>query len=212
MISIPFDCKKLASIVFIFSFVPQFANAQVPSHPWSIQAYGFAVRYHADMGYLPGAGVGLNLARGIAQNRLAIIAGVEYTAAAQTVMLIGGSSTSRVDLYRSFMALRGNWRQKQKSRWAFHLELQSGWLFLRPRPWTIDTGAPGRITFQPKAEIKFAPAWSGGATFRVVERLQVFLSVKQSFSRFARRQINVEATTMVWRPYWHYGAGLSWHF
>ena len=212
MIFMLFGYQKFASIVLLLFWTQQFANAQIPPHPWSVQAYGFAVRYHADMGYLPGAGVGLSLTRGIAQNRLAILAGVEYTAAAQALMLIGGSSTSLVDSYRSFMALRGAWRPKPKSRCAFHLELQAGWLFLRPRAWTLDAGALGPITFAPKAETKFAPAWSSGATFRVVECLQVFLSVKQNFSRFARRQIEVEATTMVWRPYWHYGAGLSWHF
>jgi hypothetical protein len=207
----PFCCRKFSSIVFIFFFIHRLANAQVPSLQ-ERSAYGFAARYHADMGYLSGAGVGLNITRGIASNRFAGVVGVEYATATQTLVLVGGSSKHHIDLYRGFIALRGNWRPKPKSRLACHLELQSGWLFLRPRAWTLDAGVLGRITFQPKAEAKFAPAWSGGAAFRVVERMQVFLSVKQNFSRFARRQIDVYATTMVWRPYWHYRAGLSWHF
>src|SRR5574341_2537399 len=98
----PLCCRKFSRIVFIFFFIHQLANAQVPSPPWSVQAYGFAARYHADMGYLSGAGVGLNITRGIASNRFASVVGVEYAAATQTLMLVGGSSKSHTDLYRSF--------------------------------------------------------------------------------------------------------------
>jgi hypothetical protein len=85
-------------------------------------------------------------------------------------------------------------------------------LFLRSRPWTFGAGTFGKIKFSPKSEANPALGWSGGAAFRVIERMAVLLFVKQNFSRFAQRQIGVAETTKVWRPRWHFAAGLSWQF
>ncbi|MCI0694854.1 hypothetical protein L0337_22955 [candidate division KSB1 bacterium] len=201
-------------IFFLFSSRPsiQPVFADTTKHSWGLQVYGFATRYHHVIEYLPGAGVGLAIERRIAQNQLAIAAGVEYARAAQVLTLIGGSKKIHTDLYQSFVAARGEWQPRRQSRLAFVLELQTGVLLLRSRPWTFDAGTFGKIQFSPKSEAKLALAWSGGAAFRVSERVAVLLFVKQNFSRFAQRQIGVAEKPKAWRPRWHFAAGLSWQF
>lgn len=188
------------------------ALADVTKPPWSLQVYGFATRYHHAIEYLPGAGVGLAVERRIVRNQFAIAAGVEYTRATQVLTLIGGSKEIYTDLYQSFIAARGIWQPRRQSRLTFVLELQTGVLWLRSRPWTFDAGTFGKIQFSPKGEAKLALGWSGGAAFRVSVRVAVLLFVKQKFSRFAQRQIGVAETPKVWRPYWLFAAGLSWQF
>ncbi|MGH7599322.1 MAG: hypothetical protein ACREOI_23430 [bacterium] len=206
--------KILCGLIFLISHQPAIrpAFADVPSRPWSLQVYGFATRYHSALDYLPGAGVGLTVGRQIARNQLAVATGVEYTRATQILMLIGGSKEIHTDLYQSFVAARGAWQPRRRSRLTFLLELQTGLLLLRSQPWTFDAGIFGKRTFSSKSEAKLALSWSGGAAFRVIDRLAVLLFVKQKFSRFAQRQIGVTETTKVWRPLWHFAAGLSWQF
>lgn len=189
---------------------PAFADAT--KHPWGLQVYGFATRYQSVIDYLPGAGVGLAIERRIARCQFAVAAGMEYTRVTQIFTLVGGSQKIHTDLYQSFVAARGEWQPRRQSRLAFVLELQTGVLLLRSRPWTFDAGTFGKIQFSPKSEAKLALAWSGGAAFRVTERVAVLLFVKQNFSRFAQRQIGVAETPKVWRPYWHFAAGMSWRF
>ncbi len=188
------------------------AFADVTKHLWGLQVHGFTTRYHSVIDYLPGAGVGLAIERRLARNQFAIAAGVEYTCATQVFTLVGGSQEIHTDLYQSFVAARGAWQPRRQSRLAFVLELQTGLLFLRSRPWTFDAGTFGKIRFSSMGAAKLALGWSGGAAFRVTERMAVLLFAKQSFSRFAQRQIGAEATTKAWRPHWHYAAGLSWQF
>jgi hypothetical protein len=206
--------KILFGLIFFLFHQPASrpAFADVPSRPWSLQVYGYATRYHSGIDYLPGAGVGLTFERRIARNQFAVAAGVEYTRATQALMLIGGSKEIHTDLYQSFVAARGVWQPRRQSRLAFMFELQTGLLLLHSQPWTFDAGTFGKIQFSPKSEAKLALGWSGGAAFRVIERVAVLLFVKQKFSRFAQRQIGVAETPKVWRPYWHFAAGLSWQF
>ncbi len=206
--------KILFGLIFSLSHQPAIrpAFADVPSRPWSLQVYGFATRYHSALDYLPGAGVGLTMGRQIVRNQLAVAAGVEYTRAAQALTLVGGSKEVHTDLYQGFVAARGAWQPRRQSRLTFLVELQTGLLLLRSQPWTFDAGIFGKRTFSSKSEAKLALGWSGGAAFRVIERMAVLLFVKQNFSRFAQRQIGVAETTKVWRPRWHFAAGLSWQF
>jgi hypothetical protein len=184
--------------------------AEVAKHPWGLQIYGFATRYHHLIEYLPGSGVGLAVERRIVRNQFAVAAGIEYTRAAQALTLIGGSTEIHTDLYQSFVAARGIWRPRRQSRLALVLELQTGVLLLRSQPWTFDAGTFGKIKFNSKSEAKLALGWSGGAAFRVSERMAVLLFVKQEFSRFVQRQIGEAATPEAWRPRWNFAAGLSW--
>jgi hypothetical protein len=188
------------------------AFAGATKHPWGLQVYGFATRYHSAIDYLPGAGVGLVVERRIARNLLAGAAGVEYTRARQAFTLIGGAQEIYTDLYQGFVATRGAWQPRRRSRLTFMLELQAGLLFLRSQPWTFDAGTFGKRPFSSKSEAKLALGWSGGAAFRVIERMAVLLFVKQNFSRFAQRQITVAETKKRWRPRWQFAAGLSWQF
>lgn len=206
--------KILFGLLFFFShqYVSRPAFADVPSRPWNLQVYGYATRYHSGIDYLPGAGIGLIVERRIARNHFAVAAGVEYTRAAQVLTLIGGSQEIHTDLYQSFVAARGTWRPRRQSRLAFTLELQSGLLFLRSRPWTFDAGTFGKINFHSKHEVKLALGWGGGASFRVIKRMAVLLFVKQKFSRFAQQQSGATETRPAWRPYWNFAAGLSWSF
>ena len=185
------------------------AFAKVTKHPWGLQVYGFATRYHHRIEYSPGAGVGLAIERRIARSQFAVAAGVEYTRAAQVLTLVGGSKEIHTDLYQSFVSARGVWQPRRQSRLAIVLELQTGVLLLRSGPWTFDAGTFGKIKFNSKSEVKLALGWSGGAVFRVSERMAVLLFVKQNFSRFAQRQIGVLETPNSWRPRWNFAAGLS---
>ncbi|MGH7453202.1 MAG: hypothetical protein ACRENG_17765 [bacterium] len=206
--------KILFGLIFFLSHHPAIrpACADIPLRLWSLQVYGFATRYHSAIDYLPGAGVGLAVERRIARNQLAVAAGVEYTRAAQAFTLVGGSKEVYTDLYQGFVAARGAWQPRRRSRLTFMLELQTGLLFLRSQPWTFDAGTFGKRTFSSKGEAKLALGCGGSAAFRVIERMAVLLFVKQNFSRFAQRQIGVAETTKVWRPRWHFAAGLSWQF
>jgi hypothetical protein len=208
---------RLLTLVLLIFFVSclsaiQSVFAEVTRHPWGLQVYGFATRYHHLIEYLPGAGVGLAIERRITRNQFAVAAGMEYTRAAQALTLIGGSNEIHTDLYKSFVAARGIWRPRRQSRLALVLELQTGVLLLRSQPWTFDAGTFGKIKFNSKSEAKLALGWSGGAAFRVSERMAVLLFVKQDFSRFAHRQIGVAETPEVWRSRWNFAAGLSWQF
>lgn len=196
-------------IFFLFNR-PVFADVTKPS--WGLQVYGFATRYDHVIEYLPGAGVGLAIERRIARNHFAVAAGIEYTRAMQALTLIGGSKEIHTDLYQSFVAARGAWQPRRQARLIFLLELQTGVLLLRSRPWTFDAGTFGKIKFNSKNEAKLALGWSGGVAFRVIERMAVLLFVKQKFSRFAQRQIGVTETPKIWRAYWNFAAGLSWQF
>jgi hypothetical protein len=206
--------KILFGLLFFLFHQPanRTAFADVPSRPWSLQVYGYATRYHSGIDYLPGAGVGLAFQRRIARNQSAVAAGVEYTRATQALMLIGGSKEIHTDLYQGFVAARGVWQPRRQSRLTCFLEMQTGLLFLRTRSWTFDSGTFGKIEFRPKNEAKLALGWSGGAAFRVIERVAVLLFVKQNFSRFGQRQIGVAEKPKAWRPRWHFAAGLSWQF
>jgi hypothetical protein len=198
--------------VLIFFLFNRSVFADATKHPWGLQVYGFATRYHSAIDYLPGAGIGLAIEHRITRNRFAIAAGMEYTRATQALMLVDGSQEICTDLYQSFVAARGTWQPRRQSRLAFVLELQSGVLLLHSRPGTLDAGTSGKIKFDSKSEAKLAIGWSGGAAFRVIERMAVLLFVKQKFSRFAQRQIDVTEATKLWRPRWHFAAGLSWRF
>jgi opacity protein-like surface antigen len=204
----------LVALIFFLSCLAaiQPARADVPSRSWNLHAYGFAARYHHAIGYLPGAGFGLAVERRLGRNQLGIAAGLEYTRATQVLTLIGGSPEIYTDLYQSFVAARGVWQPQKLSRLAFVLELQTGLLLLRSRPWTFDAGTFGKVAFPRKSEAKLVLGWGAGASFRVTRHVAVLFSVKQNFSRFAQRQIDVAETTRVWRPFWHYVAGLSWQF
>jgi hypothetical protein len=206
--------KKHFSVELILFFSSQFLVSLVwaadPAQNWHLQTYGFAARYHPIVGFESGAGAGLAIERGIARNWFAGAAGVEYIRAAQTLKLIGGSQRAYVDLFGSYLAGRGNWRPGKQTRLSLIAELQIGLLFLHPCPLRIDTGTFGATEFRPPSEIKFAPAFGGGMRFRVTRRAAVLFFIRQSFLRVASRQIDNDAATIVWRPYWHYGAGLAW--
>jgi hypothetical protein len=216
-ISIRNMCLNSYFICFvIFLWSSLYANpcliGAVPTKQWSVQAYGFATRYHTAIDYAPGAGFGLALGRQFFSSWLALGAGMEYTRARQTLIVVRGVQQSKVDLYQIFLTGRGSWRPGKQSRLLLMAEAQAGILLLQPQPLTLDAGTSGSVRLHPKREVKLAPAMVGGMIFRVIREMAVLLFLKQSFSRFEERQIGLDKTTKRWRPYWLYGAGLSFHF
>lgn len=185
------------------------AQSQPAAPIWSVQAYGFAARYHYDIEYEPGMGLGLAIGHKLSKNWLSGAAHFEYTRAIQTLQLINGPYETDAGIYQSLLSLRGCWQAKGQAV-ALFASLLGGGALLRPQALTIDAGTLGQITLHPRSETKFALAWSSGVQFRIIAAMSVLLSIRQSFSRFAVRQIDLTPTQMKWRPYWNYGAGLSW--
>lgn len=178
---------------------------------WNVQAYGFVARYHADIDFKRGAGTGLTIGHAILKNWLSCDAGLEYTRAAQTLMLIDGAHDAHVDISQSFFALRGQWPIKKRFA-SVVASLLAGCSFFRPQALTIDAGTLGQVTLHPKGETKLVAASSAGLKFRIAGEASVFFSIKQNFSRFAQRRLDAARTQIKWRPYWNYGVGLSWSF
>jgi hypothetical protein len=203
--------KNYFLLILFFHIAKLFAQTNPTARVWNAQAYGFIAQYHSDIDFKPSAGIGLSVGCLIKNNWLSGAAGLEYTRAAQTLILIDGSHETRVDIYQSFFALRGRWPIKK--RWVnVFTSLSSGCSFFRPQVLILDAGTLGKLMLQPKSETKFFAAWGGGLTFRIAEALSVLFSIKQHFSRFAYRRLNAEETEIKWRPYWNVGMGLSWNY
>ncbi|MDZ7361216.1 MAG: hypothetical protein ONB46_10880 [candidate division KSB1 bacterium] len=198
-------------LIFLSRFVELPAQPAPSVRLWHVQTYTFVTRYHADTGYDAGAGFGLSIGRSCGKNWLSCDAALEYARATQSLRLIEGWRETRLDVYQSFFALRGRWPEYGKYA-EFFLSVQGGCSFFRPQALTISNGAFGQMTLRPKGETKFVAAWRSGAAFRIFGAMAVLLFAEQNFSRFALRRLEQAPTSSQWRPYWHYGAGLSWNF
>lgn len=196
---------------FIFVLFCQTATLPAQTKSWDLQAYGFITRYHAAIEYQPGTGGGFTVAHRLRKDWLWGAAGFEYTHATQELMLVGGRREARTNFYQSFMAMRGRWTIKKDLVTGF-VSLLGGCSLLRPQPLTLAAGTVGPVTLYPKSETKSVAAWSSGCTFRIRQEMAVLFEMKQNFSRFISRQLETTSTRSRWRPYWNFGAGLSWNF
>jgi hypothetical protein len=206
-----FKTYLIAFFILFCCALKLLAQSQPAAPVWNVQAYGFATRYHNGIGYEPGIGAGWSVGHHLWKKWLSCAANFEYTRATQTLRLIDGADETGANIYQSFLSLRGRWQAK-KQPVAVFANLLGGCSLFRPQALAIDAGTLGRVTLHPKHETKFVLAWSSGVEFRIIEAMSVLFSIRQSFSRFAIRQIDITPTQMKWRPYWNYGAGLSWAF
>lgn len=197
------------SILWLGPTVSVLAQNHPAQFPWFATAQAFITRFPADADYDAGGGVAVALGRAIAHDRLALVLGASHARATKSLVLIDGAHETGATAYHVFWGTRAALQPTRILPLTVFVELQSGWLHLRPRAFRFMAGTLGEVTIQPPSESKFAPAWSTGMQWRLTARFSALAQVKQHFFRIAIFEPGRSPARESWRPFWHWGAGLS---
>lgn len=197
------------SLLWLGPTVSVLAQNNPAQFSWFVTAQAFAAQFHADLGYEAGRGAALALGRSLANDRLAFVLGASHARMTKLLVLIDGEHETGAAAYQVFIATRAALQPTKALPVEAFVDLQTGWLHLRPRAFRFTAGALGEITLQPPHENKFTPAWGAGLRWRLSSRFSVLAEVKQHFVRSALAELERNSTRQAWRPFYQWGAGFS---